>query len=948
MRMLVLLSIAIVLIIVQFQFVLCGGRNSHQRKRFLSKKNLKHSKRPFIIKCCGGSKCSSSFMRKPKRHSSDFKTNTTQGHFQTAVTKNDNRDYENMAATTPSEPNQNYPIETETISSDQGITSSEPTNSELTTATILKSNTTTAKLKNLACELSQCANFTFIANQGASSVIGANTSKLIVRNGTTFLFSSAVATQVDAARNCFSSNLSLISMQDALKMNLVQKLLQDFGTDSAVWTIGSNEGNMSCQNYDLSFAWCNQKREIVLPAIMQKMDSLEIVQKGLTTSMLNGAAVLKTSDSDSLFPFLCEPKDDFQDSCLALKCNKDSTQFDANGNIKDGEKYGKWTRTCDKLYLFSGKLGTWQQNWDFCCRLGMHPIWFSSAYDFECLSNTTKANWTLNWNYWTAGRAMGTWGRWAWCPGAVNLPDSLSWAPGQPDNNQTNENCLHVQVTKNSSGILLSDRNCSHKYVMACQGDAMMASYCNKPNCPMECSRNESIFTNGTLNDLFVHGQWNAGCGKDFLFSAAALDWLGAWNYCCSVGMKLASIEAIEELSCLTNMVAKYPRAVYPDQCGRDFWTSGTNRGCPGAHFWCSENAKLNKEELANWKNGKMPSELADQCIFINLSNSTLSETHLGADTCSEQKQFLCEALQPGTKSVQIARSCSEIWNVTENEVNDIIMNPSGDVVNQRRNLKCYLRCCGKKGHVIKTGSLVTDEILRNLEDLTADDPQAMQNGFQNFDSCTSIQSTDECNTMAQMFQCGKKNDPDLTLGLVTAIKGDATVLVTATGGIKTGGRLCPLFPVANCVPNQTNIDELKSTGSSLGGGVLTTSFGKKYFMKYNPGLTDAQAEADYCCVLGSHLVIFESVEDFKALAESWQDSIGDLAFMGPTFDNGDGTDSWCLNFKKLPAGLIKDVNTFYRNQLNSTLIMLTYGAGLRLVQKEGWAHRVVCGPLPY
>ncbi|XP_065342117.1 macrophage mannose receptor 1-like [Cloeon dipterum] len=383
---------------------------------------------------------------------------------------------------------------------------------------------------------------------------------------------------------------------------------------------------------------------------------------------------------------------------------------------------------------------------------------------------------------------MGTWGRWAWCPGAVNLPDSLSWAPGQPDNAQPDENCLHLQVTKNASGILLSDRNCSHKFVMACQGaDVMITPDCYMPICPMECN-------------LFVHGQWNAGCGKDYLFSAATLDWFGAWKYCCSVGMKLASIEALEELSCLTKMVAKYPKAFYPDQCGRDFWTSGTNRGCPGAHFWCSENEKLNKEEIANWKNGKMPSESADQCIFINLSNSTLSKTYLGADTCTKQKPFLCEALQPGTNSIQIARTCKEIWNVTENEVNKIIMNATGNVVNQRRNIKCYLRCCGKKGNVIKTGSLVTDNILRNLEDLTADDPQAMQDGFGNFDSCTSIQSTDECHTMAQMFQCGKKNDPDLTLGLVTAIKGDATVSVTAAGGIKTGERVCPVYP--KCVPN--------------------------------------------------------------------------------------------------------------------------------------------------
>ncbi|XP_065341913.1 uncharacterized protein LOC135940787 [Cloeon dipterum] len=315
MRILVLLSIVSALIIVKFQFVLCGGKNPG----YLSKENLKNSRRIYIIKCCGGSKCSASFTRKPTRRSSAFESNntqqhiktfTTQGHFETAETENERREYENKAETTPSEPNQNYPIATETISSDQGIPSSE--------TKYPKSTSPAAEAKTT-----------------------------------------------------------------------------------------------------------------------------------LTTA--------------------AKRKDDFQDSCLPLKCNKDSTVFDANGKIKDGEKYGKWTRTCDKSYLFSNKLGTWQQNWDFCCSLGMHPISFSSAADFECLGKTTKAKWTQNWNYWTAGRAMGIWGQWAWCPGAIDLPDSLSWAPGQPDNYQKNENCLHLQVTKNASGIILSDRNCSHKYVMACQ-----------------------------------------------------------------------------------------------------------------------------------------------------------------------------------------------------------------------------------------------------------------------------------------------------------------------------------------------------------------------------------------------------------------------------------------------------------------------------------------------
>ncbi|CAB3372998.1 Hypothetical predicted protein [Cloeon dipterum] len=767
----------------------------------------------------------------------------------------------------------------------------------------------------------------------------------------TFLFSSAAATQADAAQNCFLRNMSLISVQDVLKMNLVQKLLTDVGTDSAVWTIGSNEGNLSCQNYDLSFAWCNPKREIVLPTIMQKINSLDLVQKGLTTLMLNGVAALKTSDSNLMFPFLCEPKDDFLDSCLALKCNKDSKLLDANGNIKDGEKYGKWTFTCDKMYLFSGKIGTWQQSWDLCCSLGMKPISFSSASDFECLSNTTKDMiWTKNWNYWTAGRAMGTWGRWAWCPGAVNLPDSLSWAPGQPDNNQTDENCLHLQVTKNSSGILLSDRNCSHKFVIACQGDVLMTPDCNKPNCPKECSKNESIFSLGTIKDLFVHGHWHAGCGKDYLFSAEALDWLGAWKYCCALGMKLASVEYIEELSCLTNMVAQYPKADYFDQYGRDFWTSGTNRGCPGAHYWCSANDKLNKAELANWKNGQMPSESADQCMFINLSNSTLSETYLGAASCTEQKPFLCETMQSGISSARIRRFCSAIWGVTDDDIDLVIMNPYADVVNQRRDLKCYLRCCGKLVRVIEDGLLVTDKVLRDLEGLTAFDPEVLQFSFEKYLACISIQAPDECTLTALMFQCAKMSGPEIARGLVTVNKGDDTAhLESPTGGIKTAERMCPLYPAASCVPNQANIDELKNSGSTLGGNMLTTSTGKKYFIKYvPPGTTDFQGEEE-CCKLGSHLAIFESLEDYNTFLKEWPDTSGHWAYIGPTYDNGDGTDSWCSTFKKLPAGLITDTNTFYRNQQwSSTQIYFTKDAGILLAMKGTTCNKVLCGPLPW
>jgi len=120
----------------------------------------------------------------------------------------------------------------------------------------------------------------------------------------------------------------------------------------------------------------------------------------------------------------------------------------------------------------------------------MDPIIFSSWEEQQCVTNFTSSilfnswmkgtvfftnlryleNWTGNLNYWTGGK-KGCRGSWNWCAGSESQPfaANLSWAPNQPEFAKENENCLHMRVFKNKSGILLSDRECKDKYIFGCK-----------------------------------------------------------------------------------------------------------------------------------------------------------------------------------------------------------------------------------------------------------------------------------------------------------------------------------------------------------------------------------------------------------------------------------------------------------------------------------------------
>jgi Lectin C-type domain len=119
--------------------------------------------------------------------------------------------------------------------------------------------------------------------------------------------------------------------------------------------------------------------------------------------------------------------------------------------------------------------------------MGLKPIAFETTAELKCLSNFTNSipsmitrvlslntklgNWTYNFNYWTGATQRGCKGQWAWCTGLsiAPLPDNLTWGFNQPDNRAGGDDCIQMRLMQNSTGVALFDRNCSDKFVIACE-----------------------------------------------------------------------------------------------------------------------------------------------------------------------------------------------------------------------------------------------------------------------------------------------------------------------------------------------------------------------------------------------------------------------------------------------------------------------------------------------
>jgi hypothetical protein len=72
-------------------------------------------------------------------------------------------------------------------------------------------------------------------------------------------------------------------------------------------------------------------------------------------------------------------------------------------------------------------------------------------------------------NFWTGGTQKGCQGQWSWCGVGGAIADDIKWEKGQPDNKGGQEDCVHMRFVLNSTGTIITDRNCTNKYIFACE-----------------------------------------------------------------------------------------------------------------------------------------------------------------------------------------------------------------------------------------------------------------------------------------------------------------------------------------------------------------------------------------------------------------------------------------------------------------------------------------------
>ncbi|XP_065345862.1 uncharacterized protein LOC135943312 [Cloeon dipterum] len=396
------------------------------------------------------------------------------------------------------------------------------------------------------------------------------------------------------------------------------------------WTSGSNE-DFKC-DLEKKYAWCSTGFNIS------------------TTLIASEKFLLPTTAAPSTL-----------DRCLAFVNSNNTSQR------------GMVHRKCDETLPFICQLPvecpklcdkdtTFLANYEQCCALGMEALNLDSKAEQFGLTNLTivynNRTWKANFNYWTSGTQKGSpQGHWSWCEpnGPTVFSPGLTWERGQPDNNNGSESCVHFRFVLNSTGTILTDRNCESKLIFAC------AESCNS-----KALRRSMPKRPLPEKHYFSYGDWFDACGRHFLFhKKIPSNWAAAWQSCCNIGLTLASVESIGKHNCLTNITKKYPLLT-----SGDFWVSGTVSGCVSNFRWCSLNREFVEPEI-RWKVGHPQADL--DCVYLEVRNGSML---LATANCIEKKDFLCDVRRNSTSQKGMQAECADLWNITPEQI-DLLLNIS-------------------------------------------------------------------------------------------------------------------------------------------------------------------------------------------------------------------------------------------------------------------------------
>ncbi|XP_059471661.1 uncharacterized protein LOC132194423 [Neocloeon triangulifer] len=591
--------------------------------------------------------------------------------------------------------------------------------------------------------------------------------------------------------------------------------------------------------------------------VTQAMEEPTSMRETETTSTLTESTITSTTTATSTTTTSLNacPKD----------CTKDGSLFESDGTLKNSSSYGFWETSCDTLILFGSKIVNWEENVKICCQLGMTPLKISTSAKQSCLNSIVNVStWRYNYNYWTYGLKFNDSDKEAfwWCDpiSATEVSNgTIEWQAGQPDNVGGSENCLHLQVVHTDLKMVVTNRNCADKYMLACESmSTTPAPKCTVGKCPdITCVRNEELFYNKTITnnpnspllDPSAYGTWQSTNGRMYLFSKNKATWNEAYNICCSLNLKFLSVEQKNEMDTLVKSVntnGNISQSTY--------WTSGTDADCSGKHAWCAV-SKSFRDVI--WDSGEPGNSHDKSCVTLSLSKSNAK---LGTEDCKKNLNFICEVRDTSnstTSGMAITNECAHKFQILDTNItNNITMNMSFASLDTKT--KCYLKCVAEEAGFINVNGVKVDiNTIAKLEIASANDKSKLQNSFVAADDCGKKRGVDECDTAILIYECGKSKVPEVVNDVVVGARMENKEEAPLPRNV------AKCITDFSCLTNSSMRNAFLSN-SSIDSGTKYTACGRKYVVSnvlYN--FTDA---ASYCCQLGLSIASFETYSEYTCV----------------------------------------------------------------------------------
>ncbi|CAB3380487.1 Hypothetical predicted protein [Cloeon dipterum] len=174
------------------------------------------------------------------------------------------------------------------------------------------------------------------------------------------------------------------------------------------------------------------------------------------------------------------------------------------------------------------------------------------------------------------------------------------------------------------------------------------------------------------MSEPYQLGEWKTACGVRYLIATREMNWDMALDYCCSLGMRLLTVQSVEKLSCLDGVLSDN---------GTGYWTSGTKGGCSNHRFrWCSPEIKdfikpsLNVDQTTlnfnpNMQLSVLPAFMTSRLCIVAKKSPTLGSI-LGVDMCLMLKNVICEGrVQAESHLQEVFNECKATHRVSQRDL---------------------------------------------------------------------------------------------------------------------------------------------------------------------------------------------------------------------------------------------------------------------------------------